>query len=253
MIRKMLTSALVAGCAAWLLAVTLHFSFVQKYILLAEEYETGAAVHFAGVASPQNEGDAAMPGASAMTEGSAESVAPVAEAESEPTSNVTRNLWTAVFFGLVYVGYAIFLVAGFGLARIYGKVITAREGLLWGIAGYAAFQIVPAMGMAPELPGVPAADLGARQLWWWGTAIATAIALVLIGYVQRPAALGLAVILLAAPHVIGAPELETFGGVVPPEAAAAFASRVLGMGLAVWAVMGWVAGFVWAREADKPA
>ena len=50
MIQRMLTSALVAGCAAWLLAAVLHFAFVQKYILLGEEYETGTAVHYAGVA-----------------------------------------------------------------------------------------------------------------------------------------------------------------------------------------------------------
>jgi hypothetical protein len=53
MFQKMLTSALGAGCAAWLLAAVLHFAFVQKYILLGEEYETGAAVHFAG-AVPQS-------------------------------------------------------------------------------------------------------------------------------------------------------------------------------------------------------
>ena len=40
----MLTSALGAGCAAWLLAAVLHFAFVQEYILLGETYETGAAV-----------------------------------------------------------------------------------------------------------------------------------------------------------------------------------------------------------------
>lgn len=255
MIRKMLTSALVAGCAAWLLAALLHFAFVQKYILLAEDYETGARVHFAGLAAPGSSADAAepAPAAAAAQEGTGDATISMPAEASEPPSTLTRNLWTAVFFGLVYVGYAIFLVAGFGLARIYGKVITAREGLLWGLASYAVFQIVPAMGLAPELPGVPAADLGARQIWWWGTAISTAAALVLIGYVQRPAALGLAVILLAAPHVIGAPELEGFGGIVPPEAAAAFASRVLGMGLAVWLVMGWVAGYVWAKGADTPA
>ncbi|MGB3250425.1 MAG: CbtA family protein, partial [Tabrizicola sp.] len=63
----------------------------------------------------------------------------------------------------------------------------------------------------------------------------------------------IAVILLAAPHVIGAPELEGFSGVAPPEVAAAFSARVLGVGLAVWALMGWVAGFVWARGADTTA
>ena len=42
-------------------------------------------------------------------------------------------------------------------------------------------------------------------------------------------------------------------GPAPPEVAAAFSARVLGVGLAVWALMGWVAGFVWARGADTTA
>jgi cobalt transporter subunit CbtA len=252
MIQKMLTSALVAGCAAWLLAAVLHFAFVQKYILLGEEYETGAAVHFAGVA-PTMDDHAADDHATDAGHSHAEGEAAHGHSDGEEPSTVTRNLWTAVFFGLIYVAYAIILAAGFGLARTYGRMITARDGLLWGIAGFAAFQLAPAMGLAPELPGTMAADLGARQVWWWGTAGATAVALGLLGYGRGLATTVLAVGLLAAPHVIGAPELEGFSGVAPPEVAGAFAARVLGTGLAVWAVMGWVAGYVWARDADKPA
>ena len=152
------------------------------------------------------------------------------------------------FFGLVYVAYAMLLVAGFGLVRAYGKVITEREGLLWGIAGFAAFQLAPAMGLAPELPGTMAADLDARQIWWWGTVAATATGLGLLGYGRGIATLALGMALLAAPHVIGAPELDGFSGVAPPEVAAAFSVRVLGVALAVWALMGWVAGHLWSRE-----
>ena len=243
----MKTSALVAGCAAWLLAAVLHFAFVQKYILLGEEYETGAAVHYAGVA-PATE-------AAATTEAHSHDGAEPAHdhGDGEEVSTVTRNLWTTVFFGLVYVAYALILVAGFGLARVYGKTITARAGLVWGIAGFAAFQLAPAMGLAPELPGTLAADLGARQVWWWGTVASTAIGLGLLGYGRGLVTTAIAVVLLVAPHVIGAPELEGFSGVAPPEVSAAFAARVLGVGLAVWALMGWVAGWVWARGADTPA
>ncbi len=247
MIQRMLTSALVAGCAAWLLAAVLHFAFVQKYILLGEEYETGAAVHYAGVA-PATE-------AAVTTEAHSHDGAEPAHdhGDGEEVSTVTRNLWTTVFFGLVYVAYALILVAGFGLARVYGKTITARAGLVWGIAGFAAFQLAPAMGLAPELPGTLAADLGARQVWWWGTVASTAIGLGLLGYGRGLVTTAIAVVLLVAPHVIGAPELEGFSGVAPPEVAAAFSARVLGVGLAVWALMGWVAGFVWARGADTTA
>lgn len=255
MFPKMLTSAIGAGVAAWLLAAVLHFAFVQKYILLGEEYETGAAVHFGGVA-PATEAPATAEHSyddAAAEEGHSHDGAEAAHdhGDGEEVSTLTRNLWTTVFFGLVYVAYALILVAGFGLARVYGKVITAREGLLWGIAGFAACQLAPAMGLAPELPGTLAADLGERQVWWWGTAASTAVALGLLGYGRSLVTAALAVVLLAAPHVIGAPELEGFHGVAPPEVSAAFAARVLGVGLAVWALMGWVAGHLWA--ADKPA
>ena len=143
------------------------------------------------------------------------------------------------------------LVAGFGLARAYGIAITEREGLLWGVAGFAAFQLAPAMGLAPELPGTMAADLAARQLWWWGTVAATATGLGLLAYGRGLASTALAVVLLAAPHVIGAPEIEGFSGVAPPEVSAAFAARVLGVALAVWALLGWVAGYLWSREAAR--
>jgi cobalt transporter subunit CbtA len=249
MIRNMLTSALCAGCAAWLLAAALHFAFVQNYILLGEEYETGAAVHYAGVA-PQTD-DPATEATHSHDEGEGEE-AHSHDAAEKDVSTFTRNFWTAVFLGVVYIAYAMILVAGFGIARIYGRVITAREGLLWGIAGFAAFQLAPAMGLAPELPGTLAADLGARQVWWWGTAAATAAGLGLIGYGRGLATTALAVGLLVAPHIIGAPELDGFSGVAPPEVAAAFSARVLGMGLAVWAWMGWVAGFVWSRQPGIP-
>ncbi len=253
MIQRMLTSALVAGCAAWLLAAVLHFAFVQKYILLGEEYETGAAVHFAGIAPATDHAAKADDSQETAEADHAHADGEAGHAHDhgagEEVSTFSRNLWTTLFFGLVYVAYALILVAGFGLAQAFGKAITAREGLLWGIAGFASLQLVPALGLAPELPGTMAADLGARQVWWWGTAIATAAGLGLLAYGRGLAPLLVAVVILAAPHVIGAPDLQGFSGVAPPEVAAAFSARVLGTGLAVWALMGWVAGHFWAREA----
>ena len=238
----MLTSAIGAGCAAWLLAAVLHFAFVQKYILLAEAYETGAAVHFAGAAPTGDQ--------SAAEADHSHDAATPADDHGEVGSTPSRNFWTAVFFGLVYVAYAMILVAGFGLARAYGKVVTAREGLIWGVAGFAAFQLAPAMGLAPELPGTLAADLGARQVWWWGTVAATVAGLGLLAYGRgvMPAVLG--AVVLATPHAIGAPEVEGFTGVAPPEVASAFAARVLGAALASWALLGWVAGALWARKSE---
>lgn len=245
----MLTSALGAGCAAWLLAAVLHFAFVQEYILLGETYETGAAVHFAG-AAPQTAEDGHSHDAGDAAHSHDEAAEAGHDDGSADAAHTTRNLWTVAFFGLVYVAYAMMLVAGFGLARAYGMTITEHQGLLWGIAGFAAFQLAPAMGLAPELPGTLAADLGDRQIWWWGTVAATATGLGLLAYGRGVATVALGAVLLAAPHVIGAPGVEGFSGVAPPEVSAAFSARVLGVALAVWALMGWVAGYLWSREAS---
>lgn len=258
MIQRMLTSAMLAGLAAGLLAALLHFAFVQKLILLGEQYETGAMVHFKGVSAPSEDHDHAAPEPTASETATPDPAAAVTEAveadghqhkheAAEDGGAFSRNALTSLFFGLAYIGYALVLVAGYGLAEAFGKRITLREGLLWGIAGYAAFQLAPAMGLEPELPGTMAADLTARQIWWLGTAICTAGGLALLGYGRGVASVVAAVALLAVPHLIGAPELESYSGVAPPELASSFAARSLGVGLIVWSALGALSGWHWSR------
>lgn len=242
MIIRLVTSAVCAGVAAGLLAALLHFAFVQDYILLGEDYETGAAVHFAGVAATETtQVDAQRAGTKAHDHDAHDH-----DVGAEP-SPLLRNAMTVLFLALLYTAYGLVLVAGFGLAGHFGRNVSARDGLLWGIAGFVVIQLAPAMGLAPELPGTSAAPLADRQIWWAATAVCTAAALAVIGYGRGLIWLALAVVLLAAPHVIGAPELDGFSGVAPPEVAASFAARSLGVGLTVWSVMGWLAGWLWGR------
>lgn len=254
MIKRMVTSAVFAGLAAGLLAALLHFAFVQKLILLGEDYETGAMVHFGGVTAHDHADhdhgatEPVMPDPLAPNP-----TAPAghqhSHAPDEDAGPLQRNALSVLFFVATYVSYGLILAAGFGLAESMGKTVGLREGLLWGIAGFVAFQLAPAMGLEPELPGTMAADLSARALWWWGTALATAGGLALIGYGKGLPAYGAAILLLALPHFIGAPELEGYTGVAPPELASAFAARGLGVGLAVWAVLGALTGYLWSRPA----
>jgi cobalt transporter subunit CbtA len=252
MIQRMLASAVFAGVAAGLLAALLHFSFVQSYILLGERYESGAVTHFAGAAPAAGGhgiavGQGGAAGATvAQDHGTAAGHEHAAPGER---SGLMRDGLTVLFMALVYVGYGLLLVAGFALADRFGHRVTARDGLLWGIAGFVAFQLMPAMGLSPELPGTMAADLTARQVWWLGTAICTAAALGLIGYGRGWIAYALAVVLLAVPHIIGAPGVEHFAGPAPPEVAAAFAARALGVGLVAWAVLGWLTARLWDGKA----
>ncbi|MGB3148254.1 MAG: CbtA family protein [Paracoccaceae bacterium] len=240
----MVTSALFAGCAAGLFTALLHFAFVQKYILLGEEYETGALVHFGGV-----DDAAATNGHTHNHTVEEASDTGVDAAEEAAGSDMTRNGLTVLFWMLTYSGFGLLLTAAFATAEQFGRSVTARDGILWGLAGFVALQLAPAIGLAPELPGTMAADLAARQIWWAGTVLATAAGLAGLAYGRGFGALVLGCILLAAPHLIGAPELEGFSGVAPPEVASAFSARVLAVGFAGWAVLGMLAARFWSGKA----
>lgn len=224
----MLFSGLFAGFAVGFLVALLQYGFVEQKILLAERYESHELVHFAGASSPVLD-------MSAHDQGTGVAASPL-----------LRHGWTVLFASLIYVGYALVMAAGCGLAAQFGRRVTLQEGLLWGLAGFAACQMAPAMGLQPDLPGTMAADLDARQWWWLACALATAGGLALIGYgkgLMRVVGL----VMLAAPHVIGAPELDGFTGVVPPELAASFAARSLGVGLVAWVTLGGTLAWLWNR------
>lgn len=248
MIQKLLASAVIAGGAAGLLAAVLHFAFVQDLILLGEEYESGALVHFMADGSTHDHPEQGSMASDHSDASEAEDGH--SHDDGDAASPLVRNGLTVVFSVLIYVAYALILVAGYGLAKAFDKRITAREGVLWGIAGFAAFQLFPAMGLAPELPGTIAADLGARQVWWWGTVVASIAGIGLLAYGSNPLAVLASVVLLAAPHVIGAPTLGEYAGTAPPELGAAFSARVLGVGLVVWAALGWISGALWAKDSE---
>lgn len=254
MMKRMVASALFAGFAAGLFAVLLHFAFVEKLILLAEEYEAGALVHFpSGDAGHQHDAPAAndsqQPAMTAATEGEQAMTGHDHQHQAdEDTSPILRHGLTVLFACLIYSGYGLILVAGFALANQFGQVIRVRDGLLWGLAGFAAVQLAPAMGLEPELPGTLSAGLDARQVWWVGTAIATAAGLGLLGYGRGLVVRLAGLVVMALPHVIGAPEIEGFHGVVPPELASRFAARSLGVGLIAWLVLGGLLARFWSGE-----
>ncbi len=237
MARKMLASAVFAGFAAGLIAAALQLVLVQPVLLQAELYESGELTHFGGVIA-----DAASAAHDHATHDHA------ADSAATGGIDIARNGLTVLFSALVYVGYGLVLVAGFALAERLGHGVTARTGIVWGIAGFVAAQLAPAIGLPPELPGSAASELVPRQIWWFATVAATAAGLGLIAFGSGWAHWGLAVLLLLAPHVIGAPQPVALAGVAPPELAGEFAARALGVGLAGWSVLGLVAGHFWSRE-----
>jgi len=219
MIQRLFVSALIAGFGAGLIAALLQLVFVQPVLLHAELFESGQLTHFGAQAT--------------------------AASIDVPRFDPLRDLLSVVFTALIYTGYALVMLSAMSFAEERGQPITPRSGIIWGIAGFIAVHLAPAFGLAPELPGMNAADVTMRQIWWFATVIATAIALWFIAFGKNWAMWGTAIILIAAPHIIGAPMPDTFTGPAPSELAATFAARALGVGLAAWVSLGMLLGWVW--------
>ena len=247
--KHMLTSAMFAGFVAGLLGALLQFLLVQPDISLAERYESGELVHFSGVVTGEAGHDH-----STHDHGTAEAAADDAAQDNGGAAKITallRQGLTVLFAILTYCGYGLVLMGVINLAEQTGIRIGLAQGMLWGLAGFMSFQLMPALGLPPELPGMPSADLAARQVWWTATALSTGVGLWFLCYGsafwQRAVGAGL----LAAPHVWGAPEVADFGGIVPPELAASFVAHSLGAGLITWMVQGGLLVTLWHSEPAK--
>src|SRR6476646_7144880 len=166
MIGRVFLAALLAGIAAGLFYGAIQHVRLTPLILEAEKYEK---------AGGHEHDHAAM---TATTTGT-EAAAPAAEAAPEeeawaPQDGAERTMFTFLASIVAGAGFAAILA---GISVLSGVKITPRNGLLWGLAGFLAVHLAPAAGLAPELPGMPAADLMPRQIWWVGTIIATAVAI----------------------------------------------------------------------------
>jgi cobalt transporter subunit CbtA len=228
MLKSLLASALFAGLIAGLFAAGLQQAFLVPLIAEAELYETGAVIHF----------------------GAAEAAAEAGhELAAAPGTDLARTLLTMLMTVLSTCGFGLILVAGFALAeRMALTRVDLRTGFLFGLAAFAATQLMPSMGLSPELPGAAAGELAQRQIWWLATVAGTFIGIALIAWGNTAAKIA-GVVLIAAPHLVGAPHPHEFEGVVPPELAALFAARVLVVGALAWATLGALAGHFWSREA----
>jgi cobalt transporter subunit CbtA len=170
----------------------------------------------------------------------------------EPANGLERNAYTALFNVVQWIGFGLCLAGALVLLR---RPPTWREGLFWGMGGFAAFVIAPGLGLPPELPGAPVADLVARQAWWIGTAAATAggLGLIALGRTALASAIGAA--LLVIPHVIGAPQAVEAASNAPEGLARQFVVAVTVTTFISWALLGVLTGYFLRRfgGSDLPA
>jgi cobalt transporter subunit CbtA len=212
--RRLLSMALLSGALAGLVLFVYQYFVIVPRIVVAEAYE-------------------------ACADEATHSAHDHERTEWKPAEGWERTFFTAASTILAGIGFAAVFLATISLA---GAELNWSRGLLWGLAGFACFVIAPALGLPPEPPGVPVADVRLRQLWWVGTVCATATGLFLVFSRGRKGFLRvLGFACFAAPHVIGAP-VATGPEVVPAWLVREFAiASVVGNGI-FWLTLGLLVG-----------
>jgi len=245
MLTRFVKAALAAGLLAGALVAGLQEVTTTPLILEAEKYESGeiaSAGRFLVAHAAEMRGDSVLHLVHAGEDHGAESA-------WAPEDGLERSLTTALVTVGTTFGFALVLLA---VMVLTDAKITARSGLAWGAAAFAATGLAPALGLSPELPGSAAAVLEDRQIWWVGTALATAGGLFLALRVSRPLAILAGLALIALPHVIGAPHADGYASNVPSELSGHFAAASLVVHAVTWALTGCIAGFVWERTGAAP-
>lgn len=240
MLMRFVKAALAAGFLAGALVAGLQEVTTTPLILEAEKYESGetaSAGRFLVAHAAESRNDAYLHLVHDGTDHGTENA-------WAPEDGIERSLSTALATVGTTFGFALILLAVMVLSD---AKITARTGLAWGAAAFAATGLAPALGLSPELPGSAAAVLEDRQIWWIGTALATAAGLFLVLRVSSALAILAGLALIALPHVIGAPHADGYTSNVPSELSGHFASASLVVHAVTWALTGCVAGYVWER------
>jgi cobalt transporter subunit CbtA len=162
-----------------------------------------------------------------------------------PEDGIERTTFTILANVITGVGFALVLMAA---VMFSGREITIKNGLVWGTVGFFVFAVAPAAGLPPELPGMGGGEIAPRQVWWIATAAATAVGIAAIVMWSGVAAKAAGVVLIALPHIVGAPVEPALDSPVPAELAARFVAASLASAAVFWAVLGVAMGWLLHRE-----
>ncbi len=226
LLGRILLPAVIAGILAGALLTGLQHIEVIPLIYEAETYETAA------VGGHAHESDASE----------------THESEAwAPDDGLERVGVTLLANIIAAIGFGLLLSVSFVLLSAKGRTVVWRGGLLWGLAGFGIFNLAPALGLPPELPGSEAAALEGRQGWWILTVVLTALGLGLIAFARPAYVRALGVIPIAIPHFIGAPAPEHHSGLAPEEMAERFIYASLATSAVFWLALGALTAFLHRR------
>lgn len=230
MIKRLLSAAFLAGFLAAVVAAGLQFVLTTPLILQAETYETQAGSSQSAERLPV-----------VLAHGGADHAHEDEPDAWQPGEGLPRMAFTGLATLLGAIGYALLLGATLLALR---REPTLHTGLALGIAGFAVVALAPAVGLPPELPGMPAAALGQRQAWWIATVLASGVGLYLVAVRRSGFAIVAGVALIVAPHLLGAPHAAGESR-LPAVLATQFAARSLAISFVLWALIGLFFGWAW--------
>jgi cobalt transporter subunit CbtA len=247
--RRVILCALFVGLLAGSLLTAVQHLQVLPLIALAERYESaGSAATVEPAGATHGHGDEHQH-SHADSHADNDSGAPW-----EPADGVERSVWTLLANVATAFGLALLLLPLMAAWDMRRQGASPGNGVLWGIAGYLSFFVVPALGLGVEIPGAANTHVTDRQAWWLLTVACSVLAFAAIG-LSRDGWRWIALGLLAVPFAIGAPSLgiDPFSGY--PPAVAAEMHRIahqflIATALAVgvhWLALGAGAGFAVRR------
>jgi len=177
--------------------------------------------------------------------------------EWEPENGAERIGWTWVanILHAFSMALLVFAVMGVWLYQRGTAVASLPLAGLVATAGWLSFHFWPSLGLQAEVPGMEAAPLHARQIWWVLAVGSAALACAVAGFARAPWRWLVAVVLLALPFVVGAPQLQGdalagFGAeahAALEQLGAQFIWATTWVSLSFWACMGLVCGAAFQR------
>jgi cobalt transporter subunit CbtA len=244
--RSIVFASVISGFIVGVVVTVLQQFGTVPLILKAEVFEKAAEAHLASEPHQASGSHQTSPAAATGHDHAGHEHEHAAEAW-EPKDGFERNAYTAAANVLTAVGFALLLAGFFAVqSGTTGESVSWHQGLMWGLAGFAVFTIAPGLGLPPELPGVPAAPLLSRQIWWVIAALGTAAGLGLIFFRRSAPAAVAGLVLVMLPHLIGAPELEHVETNVPTSLSHQFVVAVTLTSLVFWSMLGGLTSTIFA-------
>ena len=229
MLGKIILSTIIAGLLAGFVMAGIQHVRLTPLILAAEVYESPETEAIAEASKPCVE---TMPGMKMCADEGHEHN-PNAW---QPEDGWQRTLSTTTASVLTGAGFAVLML---GVSLFTNISITKLNGLMWGVCGFIAVSLAPSFGLAPELPGMPAADLHSRQIWWVVTILATGTAIYFWLFAKDNWWRAAAILFAIAPQFFAPSSMEKTEGNLPASLAAEFASSSLAANFIMWLAIGY--------------